>query len=83
MTTEAQPNNTELDQRYCKQAEITHYFAENLAQTLGVFHGISDTAKELCVEGVPMGALNIVLFDLLQIMMIRVCALCDEPTGKE
>src|SRR5271170_163176 len=32
-------------------------------------------------EGEPVGALNIVLFDLLQTMIMRVCALCDEPNG--
>jgi hypothetical protein len=83
MTTEGSPNKTELYQRYCKQAEIIHHFAENLAQTLGVFHGIYDTVKELDVEGEPVAALNIVLFDLLQIMIMRVCALCDEPNGKD
>ena len=81
--TPLQPSNDELHRRCCEQAEIIHHFAENLAQTLGVFHGINDTVTELGLEGEPIGALNIVLFDLLQIMVIRVCALCDEASRKD
>jgi hypothetical protein len=64
-------------QDYSRRAEIVHHFAENQAQTLGVFHGIHEAAQRLAVEGEPVGAINIVLFDLLQIMIVRICALCD------
>lgn len=39
-------------EQYCKSFEIIHRFAENLAQTLGVFHGTTETAKE-GIEGKP------------------------------
>lgn len=69
--------DAEVFKDYSRRAEILHHFAENQAQTLGVFHGINETARRLAVEGEAIGALNIVLFDLLQIMIVRVCALCD------
>jgi hypothetical protein len=76
------PNLTpdQLYQRYCRQAHIIHQFAENLAQTLGVFHGINETGKKLEVEGDFSRAVNTVLFDQLQLMIIRVCALCGKST---
>jgi hypothetical protein len=74
------PTFSERYQRYCKKAEIIHHFAENLAQTLGVFHGINDTGKKLEVEGDFSRAVNTVLFDQLQLMIIRVCALCGKST---
>jgi hypothetical protein len=74
-----QPTLTELFQRYSKKERIVHRFAENLAQTLGVFHGLNETAKKLKVDGEAAQALETVLFDQLQIMVIRVCALCDDP----
>lgn len=76
------PNLTysELYQRYCKKADIIHHFAENLAQTLGVFHGINETGKKLKVEGNFSRAMNTILFDQLQLMIIRVCALCGKST---
>jgi hypothetical protein len=69
-------SHTELYQRYCKKAEIIHHFAENLAQTLGVFHGVNETGQKLSLEGEQVAALSTVLFDQLQIMVIRICALC-------
>jgi hypothetical protein len=48
----------ELFQRYCKKAEIVHYFAENLAQPLGVFHGVNETGQKLAVEGEVAMALS-------------------------
>jgi hypothetical protein len=77
------PTNSDLFQRYCKKAEIIHHFAENLAQTLGVFNGINETGKALELEGEPNGALSTVLFDQLQIMVVRVCALCDSGTRND
>lgn len=73
----------ELFQRYCKKAEIIHRFAENLAQTWGVFHGINETGKKLAVEGDAAMALSTILFDQLQVMVIRLCALCSSGTRKE
>src|SRR5687768_14439091 len=71
-----QPSNADLYRRYCKKAEIIHHFAENLAQSLGVFHGINETGKKLGLEGDFSQALNTILFDQLQLMVLRVCALC-------
>jgi hypothetical protein len=80
--TRGAPNLTcsELYQRYCKKAEVIHHFAENLAQTLGVFHGINETGKKLKVEGDFSRAMNTILFDQLQLMVIRVSALCGKST---
>jgi hypothetical protein len=75
-----QPSNSERFQRYCKKAEVIHHFAENLAQTLGVFHGINETGKKLGIDEEPSGALGTILFDQLQMMVLRVCALCDNGT---
>lgn len=47
----ASPTNSELFQRYCNKAEIIHHFAENLAQTLGVFHGINETGMSCAWKG--------------------------------
>jgi hypothetical protein len=82
--TTGMPNLTcsELCQRYCKKAEIIHHFAENLAQTLGVFHGINETGKKLKVEGDFSQAMNTILFDQLQLMVIRVSALCGKSTSR-
>ena len=65
---------------YNRKAEIVHHFAENLAQTLGVFHGINQTGQRLGLDGDPSGALGTILFDQLQMMVLRVCALCDSGT---
>ncbi|MGJ5094353.1 hypothetical protein ACQR1V_03385 [Bradyrhizobium oligotrophicum] len=74
------PANSQVERyrRYCKKAEIIHHFAENLAQTLGVFHGINENGLKLAIEGEPVVALGTILFDQLQLMIIRICALCDK-----
>ncbi|MET4349015.1 hypothetical protein [Bradyrhizobium sp. RT9a] len=74
---------SELYLEYCKKGEIIHRFAENLAQTLGVFHGINSTGKALRLEGEATGALSTILFDQLQIMVIRLSALCDNGTRND
>jgi hypothetical protein len=68
----------ELFQIYSRKAAVVHHFAENLAQTLGVFHGINQTGQKLLIDGEPSGALGTILFDQLQIMVLRICALCDK-----
>jgi hypothetical protein len=70
----------ELFRLYNRKAEIVHRFAENLAQTLGVFHGINQTGQKLDIDGEPSGALGTILFDQLQMMVLRICALCDKGT---
>jgi hypothetical protein len=71
---------TELFRLYNRKAEIVHRFAENLAQTLGVFHGINQTGQRLAIDGEPSSALGTILFDQLQMMVLRICALCDNGT---
>ena len=70
----------ELFQRYTDKAKVIHDFAENLAQTLGVFHGMNETGRNVGLEGDPAGALGTILFDQLQMMVLRICALCDNGT---
>jgi len=77
------PSNSELFQRYGKKAEIIHHFAENLAQTLGVFQGLNEIGKKLGIDGEPSVALGTILFDQLQMMVLRVCALCDNGTRED
>jgi hypothetical protein len=74
------PPTSELYKRYSDKAQIIHHFAENLAQTLGVFHGINEAGKRLRLEGESSQALNTILFDQLQLMVLRVCALCGKST---
>jgi hypothetical protein len=69
-------SHSELFRLYSRKADIIHHFAENLAQTLGVFHGINDTGTKLRLEGEFVGALDTILFDQLQMMVVRLCALC-------
>jgi hypothetical protein len=82
-TAASQPSNSELFRRYCEKAEIIHRFAENLAQTLGVFHGINETGKKLSIDGEPSAALVTILFDQMQVMVIRICALCGNGNRKD
>jgi hypothetical protein len=59
------------------KAEAVHIAALNLANTLGIFHGINDALEDGQVVGPEAQALNVVQFDLLQLLVIRVCALCE------
>ena len=59
------------------KADAVHVAALNLASTLGIFHGINDVLRERQLRGRPSHAVGTIQFDLLQIMVIRVCALCE------
>jgi hypothetical protein len=63
-----------------EKAEAAHIASMNLATTLGIFHGINGVAVRPEVRGPAVPAINAVQHDLLQLLAIRVCALCDEPT---
>jgi hypothetical protein len=67
----------ELTRELMDKAEAVHIAALNLANTLGVFHGINDALEDGQVVGPEAQALNVVQFDLLQLLVIRVCALCE------
>lgn len=58
-------------------AEVTHVAALNLAVTYGVFHGIN-SARTLPVRSPQIAAaINSIQNDLLHLMAVRVCALCE------
>jgi hypothetical protein len=69
--------------RLCHKGNIVHHFAENLAQTLGVFHGLNETGKKLKLECESLPAIQTLVFDQLQIMVIRLCALCATDKQEE
>jgi hypothetical protein len=59
------------------KAEAVHIAALNLANTLGVFHGINDALEDGQVSGPEVQAINVIQSDLLHLLVIRVCALCE------
>jgi hypothetical protein len=80
-TAKERPADSDLRLRFVRlrrKGEMIHHFAENLAQTLGVFHGLNETGKKLKLEGESIPAIQTLLFDQLQIMVIRLCALCAD-----
>ena len=62
-----------------EKAEAVHVAAMNLATTLGIFHGINKSRLKTSVEGKAAQAVNAIQFDLLQLLVIRVCAICETP----
>jgi hypothetical protein len=59
------------------KAEAVHIAALNLANTLGIFHGINDALEDGEAGGPAVRAINVIQSDLLHLLVIRVCALCD------
>jgi hypothetical protein len=64
------------------KAEAVHIAALNLANTLGIFHGINDALEDGQVGGSEARAINVIQFDLPQLLVIRVCALCEEAQNR-
>src|ERR1700737_1252809 len=64
-----------------EKAEAVHIAAMNLATTLGIFHGINNSRLRISVEGKAAHAVNAIQFDLLQLLVIRVCAICETPVA--
>ena len=62
-----------------EKAEAVHVAAMNLATTLGIFHGVNNSRLRTSVEGNAAQAVNAIQFDLLQLLVIRVCAICEAP----
>ena len=72
----AQELSVEQTRQLSDKAEAVHLAALNLTNTLGVFYGINN-ALEAGVEAPGVRAINVIQFDLLHLLVIRVCALCD------
>jgi hypothetical protein len=64
------------------KAEAVHIAALNLANTLGVFHGINDALEDGQVGGPEVRAINVIQSDLLHLLVIRVCALCEAAQSR-
>jgi hypothetical protein len=64
-----------------EKAEAVHTAAMNLATTLGIFHGVNKSRMRTLVEGKASQAVNAIQFDLLQLLVIRVCAICETPVA--
>lgn len=62
-----------------EKAESVHVAALNLATTLGIFHGLNSALRTHSLRGEASHAVGAIQFDLLQIMVVRVCALCEQP----
>ncbi len=59
-----------------EKAEAVHVAALNLSRTLGVFHGINNAVERGALAAAEIRAIDIIQFDLLNLLLIRVCALC-------
>lgn len=59
------------------KAESVHIAAMNLATTVGIFHGLNGAFRTHVLRGQSSYAVGSIQFDLLQIMAMRVCALCE------
>jgi hypothetical protein len=64
------------------KAEAVHLAALNLANTLGVFHGINDALEDGKANGPEVRAINVIQSDLLHLLVIRVCALCEAAQNR-
>jgi hypothetical protein len=69
--------SVEQTRELMNKAEMVHLAALNLANTLGVFHGINDALEDGEAVGPEVRAINVIQSDLLHLLVIRVCALCD------
>lgn len=60
-------------------ADAAHLAALNLAMTYGVFHGINSARGSPVKNMRVAAAINSIQHDLLHLMAVRVCALCEQP----
>ncbi len=61
------------------KVDEVHLAVLNLAATYGVFHGMNDAiGQERMASGKPSHAIRVIQYDLIHVLVIRVCALCDE-----
>ena len=68
--------SSELEHLQTK-ADAVHRAARNLSMTYGVFHGINTVSDKPLINPHVAEAINGIQHDLLHLMAIRVCALCD------
>jgi hypothetical protein len=74
--------SVELTRELMNKAEAVHLAALNLANTLGVFHGINDALEDGQVGGSEARAITVIQSDLLHLLVIRVCALCEAAQSR-
>lgn len=61
-----------------KVAEV-HLAVLNLAATCGIFHGMNDALGEAKIAPrKPSHAIGVIQYDLINVLVIRVCALCEQ-----
>jgi hypothetical protein len=58
-------------------AEAVHRAALNLSMTYGAFHGINSVSGKPLINTQVAEAINSIQHDLLHLMAVRLCALCD------
>lgn len=64
------------------KAAAVHIAALNLANTLGIFHGVNDALEDGEAAGPGVRAINVIQSDLLHLLVIRVCALCEASKNR-
>jgi len=74
--------SVEQTRELMNKAEAVHIAALNLANTLGIFHGINDALEDGQVGGPEVRAINVIQADLLHLLVIRVCALCEAKQNR-
>src|SRR5262245_41678989 len=60
------------------KSEAVHVAALNLSMTYGIFHGINSARTLPTLSPQVASAINSIQHDLLHLMAIRLCALCDQ-----
>jgi hypothetical protein len=80
--------NADLEKKLArlrKKAAEIHLGAANLSTTYGIFRGVSGSLEGYNVlrGGSCLAAIHSILFDLLHIMAVRVCALMDVMTRED
>jgi hypothetical protein len=76
MTTIKASVTSELE-RVVRMTDAVHLAALNLATTYGVFHGVNSAPQLPVINNRVIRAISSIQHDLLHLMAIRVCALCD------
>ena len=63
---------------FSRKVDEVHLAVLNLATTCGIFHGMNDAlGEERIVSRKPSHAVGVIQYDLIHVLVIRLCALCD------
>lgn len=64
---------------FSKKADEIHLAVLNLAASYGIFHGMNEALKDGRIASrKPSQAIGVIQNDLIHIMVVRVCSLCDQ-----